>query len=272
MRKNPRISLYMLLLLLCPLCLLGQPAADTLPERASYQSFFGKNKTEFHMVFPVTCHTPPKTEPTAEKPISMGCCNTSWWVFRPEKTKEFHGVRYMEECGYNTVTDEVYFREDTVLGRLYRYYFRLDTEVLFCDMSLRQGDTFWLPFPRVPITWDYYLAMDYLYGEMGKPMVVDTVFYLNGRKHIRFAYLNAKSLFCKRSGGISGIAECYHVPLAFIEGIGPTYGVGNMNKSLPILLCVHKDDTLAFMMNEATGCWLTEAAVPESETKASLSL
>ena len=80
-------------------------------------------------------------------------------------------MRYMEECGYNTVTDEVYFREDTVLGRLYRYYFRLDTEVLFCDMSLRQGDTFWLPFPRVPITWDYYLAMDYLYGEMGKPMV-----------------------------------------------------------------------------------------------------
>ena len=245
-------------------------AADTLPERASYQSFFGKNKTEFHMVYPVTCYTLPKTEPTEEKPIKIGCCNTDNWVFRPENAKEFHGVRYMKECAPCFTTYEAYLREDTVLGRLYRYYPRLDTEVLFCDMSLRQGDTFWLPFLRVPVTWDYQDAIEYLYWEMGKPMVADTVFYLNGRKHIRFAYLDVEESFFLK--GHLGVAEHNHIPLAFIEGIGPTYGVGNIYENLPILLCVHKDDTLAFMMNEATGCWLTEAAVPESETKASLSL
>ena len=76
-------------------------------------------------------------------------------------------------------------REDTVLGRLYRYYPELDTEVLLCDMSLHQGDTFRLPWLKVMHLPNW---RDYYYHEWNYPLVVDTVFYEGGIKHINFKY------------------------------------------------------------------------------------
>ena len=46
--------------------------------------------------------------------------------------------------------------------------------------------------------------------------------------------------------------------MAFIEGIGPIYGpLGEYGWGIDILLCVEKDDSLAFVTNEMLGCYQT---------------
>ena len=65
--------------------------------------------------------------------------------------------------------EEFYFREDTVTGKLYRYFPLLDEEVLLCDMSLEVGDTF-----TFSDRWGSHQA------------VVNDVTFENGKKVIHF--------------------------------------------------------------------------------------
>ena len=227
---------------------------DSVPQRTSYMSFFGKNKTEYNMCYAATSYDPNPEE----KPMYMGIVGTILFEFK-EKKSEYNGKIYKLSDYY-----DIYLREDTVLGRLYRYYPELDTEVLLCDMSLHKGDTFRLPFlPKsllLPNWWDY------CYNEWGYPLVVDTVFYVGERKHINFHYIkNRSSIFYDDKG----VCKKYGLPLSFIEGIGPSYGLGFLPVSLelylPLMLCLHKDDTIAFILHEPTGCKHNEFAVKESK-------
>ena len=76
-----------------------------------------------------------------------------------------HGVF----AGFFYEEEEFYFREDTVTGRLYRYFPLLDEEVLLCDMSLEVGDTF---------------IISDMWGS--HQVVVNDVTFENGRKVIHF--------------------------------------------------------------------------------------
>ena len=249
-------------ILLClPFCLQAQtPEAtivsdndslsDTLPQRTSYMSFFGKKKTEYSICVVDNDFI------IKGSPMKIGPSSTYIFEFTGKK-KTYNGMVYKLDR-----YEEIGLREDTVLGRLYRYYPELDTEVLLCDMSLHKGDTFRLPFlPQtyfLPNRWDYY------YHEWGYPLVVDTVFYANGGKHVHFQYLkNRRSIFYRDDG----VCREYHLPIAFIEGAGPIYGLGYTDLTdqsfLPLMLCLHKDDTIFYMLHEPTGCYHGEAAVKE---------
>ena len=265
-----------LLYLLCflPLCLSAQTPEqiknDTLPQRTSYMSFFGKNKTEYSMciVLYVVNFTP------NGKPIDAEPCKTIKYIFS-EREQVFNGKHYKYEENLHQDSTfkferDILLREDTVLGRLYRYFPELDTEVVLCDMSLQQGDTFWIPRIRIPSE----NFPDYYYNEANKPIIVDTVFYVDGVKHIIFQYIKYSywgynSIFYDER---EGVCKEHDIPLSFIEGIGPSYGLGyimNINyffqpkKCLPLMLCLHKDDSLAFMLHEPTGCELNVDPKPQ---------
>lgn len=106
---------------------------DSVPHKTSYQSFFGKNKTEY-AIYVVDAGFDPEG-----KPINIGGSSTHVFEFKG-KEREYNGKVYKLDIRGTRI-----LREDTVLGRLYRYYPELDTEVVLCDMSLQQGDTFRLP-------------------------------------------------------------------------------------------------------------------------------
>ena len=163
---------------------------------------------------------------------------------------------------------DIYVREDTLTGRIYRYYPELDTEVVVCDMSLDVGDTFRMPdvMDRVQYVpngnyWDYY------YTETNQPTVVDSVIYVEDRKIIFLKPFSCGDAF---SGGLYFGDELFqdlYPNLRFIEGVGPTYGpLGHINMGadyMNLLLCVHYGDSLVYMNHPILGCYQSGAGVPE---------
>ena len=158
----------------------------------------------------------------------------------PSDTVCFNNQKYRDFSLY----DYYYLREDTLTGQLFRYFPQLDTEVMTCDMSLQEGDTFYLP---------HCLDDDFYYIELSQEYwIVDSVTYSNGRKVIWFPYVTAsyRSFFAHKSNGYQ---PC------FIEGIGPAYGPFgmlpiSMEPYLGILLCVHHNDSLVYMTDPVLGC------------------
>ena len=132
---------------------------------------------------------------------------------------------------------ELYFREETATGRLYRYFPMIDEEeVLLCDMTLTVGDTF------------YHIDS---WG-MAHPSVVESVSFENGRKVIRFAlpYLP------------------WHDALTFREGIFPNnFPIGYLDyyDCENNLLCEYKDGEQVFENPEYNTCYFDETSVQEQD-------
>ncbi len=295
------------ILLFLPLCLSAQTPkttiasdndslSDTLPHRTSYQSVFGKNKTEWTIVRWLLYHSPvvsDKTDAFSDSlsnhiifsSIFASCENHAACILEKDSAKYtvltdsknsrelsalFEVLRFQLRYSSDTFTYNGHsytsvIGEDTIHGRLYRLYYD-SIEVLWCDMSLMLGDTFRLP--NVDSITHYRHPEDYLsYHGQGESWVVDSIYYLNGRKIIRFDFI--QKIYSIKPWWY------YNITLYFIEGIGPTYGpIGKLDqiigKELPLLLCVYKDDTLDFMTSSAWGCdknagpgWYYDGAVKE---------
>lgn len=123
-----------------------------------------------------------------------------------------------------------FLREDTINGKAW-FLYRLDTsEQLIMDLNLSLGDSFkinleqWMP--------EFY-------------SIVDSVFYLNNKKHIRF---NSKI-------NIAGRQENF----TFIEGISSNAGFAFQTQNLSpsqnshFLFCVSKDNISVFKNNLFNG-------------------
>ena len=159
--------------------------------------------------------------------------------------------------GFSGIEEGLLVREDTLSGKLYRYIPSIEDEVVVCDLSLNEGDTFQLfPGDDVPIAlWNDY-------REKGIKLVVDSVRYINGKKVIYFPFLSESCFF---------LNPRYNISLRFIEDIGPTYGpfgyFGRVfgENVLSLLLCVEKDGSQVFMMHEDLQCYQSVATVKEVE-------
>ena len=121
------------------------------------------------------------------------------------------GTHYMRQ---NDNHSKVY-----LIGESYEYEDPDFTyERLVYDLDLDVGDTMYFPANRLP-------------------MVVDSVFTQDGRKHVRFNY--RFSDFCEY------VTPAFDVPLEFVEGVGPSWGwlwgedFAEYEPSL--LLCVWRD-------------------------------
>lgn len=196
----------------------------------SYESFFNKENIEYHLCMPTYTYI------TENDPVNINGITYRFYIYK-EDTAYFHNLCYYKcmwnERGYASA----YLREDTTCGKIYRYYPNIDTEYVWCDMSLNIGDTFCLPVIN---------DQSYWYEEQNTKLLVDSIVYINEKKII---YLKA-NIWC------TSIFE--NAKLRFIEGIGPTYGpMGFQPMILPelsFLSCVHKDDELVFIANADAGC------------------
>jgi len=233
------------------LALLLMCAGVVRGQKTGYMPVFPDDPTTFNVAVPVNCYS---TDPIVDY---LGCVITQS-ITGPNETTMVQGKEYKIFTHYSSVG--FYVREDTLTGRIYRYYPELDTEVVVCDMSLSVGDTFRMPdvMDRVQYGpgsnyWYYY------YSETNKLTVVDSVVYVEGRKIIYLKPFgtqgsNESFLF---SGDDRFFPELFP-NLRFIEGVGPTYspfgyineGSGKMN----MLLCVYHGDSLIYMRHPILGC------------------
>lgn len=143
---------------------------------------------------------------------------------------------------YGAPSNSLYYtghvREDTVTGRLWYLELPDTQEILIVDMSLQIGDSF------------YYHP--YADNSSGNPWIyADSVYYLQGRKHIRFDIAPFTYQI---------ISQNPLEKLLFIEGVGSTVGINLGIKTYGnYLLCQKKNDTLFYANNLFQGlCNLTQ--------------
>lgn len=109
-----------------------------------------------------------------------------------------------------------FLREDTLSGKVWYFSKQYNTEYLVMDLSLALGDTFWF----------------YDWQNIPEPAVVDSVYYVLGKKQIRVT-------------GFTNICG-YQEIITFKEGTGPTAGFNyprtmGGNWVYSYMLCQHKD-------------------------------
>lgn len=188
----------------------------------NYESYFGVDSTRLNVL-----------------QYCIDWVSTGYMEINTTDTVHVNGHDYLHATprGFFFENAELYFREDTATGRLYRYFPMIDEEeVLLCDMSLTVGDTFY--------------HIDNL--GMTHSSVVESVSFENGKKVIRFAlpYLP------------------WHDALTFREGIFPNnFPIGYLDSydCESNLLCEYKDGEQVFENPEYDTCYIDETSVQEQD-------
>lgn len=215
----------------------------------SYAPFFS-NKTQFNIVHHITCKN------SLEIDAFAPCVATNEYFLLKTNQYSYNGKTYFVPHAINGElftpgninAEGLLIREDTTLGRIYRYFPSIDNEIMVCDMSLNQGDTFHL-YSFINET----SYLENLYFEEGTQLVVDTVTFVNGRKIIHFPNISTSAFY-------NGLFWPYDISIKFIEGVGPTYGpfgfihLIGFEPTLPLLLCDKKNDQLVYMQHADLGC------------------
>ena len=231
-----------------------------------YQSFFGEHSTTYS-IFRI--YTSKKSTPSQsnfgeksdilKSDIRIGIGLTNSYTLNADDTITIEDKLYFIPTG-DYVEIDMFIREDTNTGQLFRY--TNGTEHLICDMSLAVGDTYTFPYFCDASSAPWYLCS---YSEEKVSVAVDSISYIDGRKIIYFQ--NIPDWRSWLYGG--SYPDVFN--FCFMEGIGPIYGpFGHIASSgtepfLGLLLCVEKDDTLAYMTNSQLGCYHAEASISEAQ-------
>ncbi|MFI5222459.1 MAG: hypothetical protein ACHQK8_09050, partial [Bacteroidia bacterium] len=147
-----------------------------------------------------------------------------------------------------------FIREDTASGKAWfyanivTYPYTKDTECLIMNLSLSVGDSFGFNFTS------YYGKLYFV--------KVDSVYFVTGRKYIRFKY---DLLY-----GTAGEEGKF----TFIEGIGSTAGILFQHYSWnPFLLCKFMDGQKEYSNNFFQGrCWVDLVGIEEKKSNQSLNI
>ena len=208
--------------------------------QGQYESFFGHGDKKYAIAAPITCYMTDGYDP-----CNLGYCITTDNYVISSDTAVFNGITYFRGREF---ANDLFVREDTLTGRIYRYSTNWNEEYLVCDMSLSVGDSFL-------IVCDYLSNWDFSY-EDSNYLVVDSVYFFNGKKIIQFN---------------RGLYDFSYRKITFIEGVGPSYGpfgyTENGENSFGLLLCIsqvlslgsheysNSTDSLIYMLDPDLGCW-----------------
>ena len=191
MKRHAIITTLLLLLL---------ALAETIKAQ-SYHSYFGADSTRLNIY-----------------EVCVDFSPTIYLLINSADTVHINGHDYLQGFPQGEYSDffdygDLYFREDTSTGRLYRFDPRLGDEILLSDMSLMVGDTF------------SYAGEYQMYQT-----VVDSVFYEDGKKTIHFAGWHAN-----------------YYGMMLREGLFPSYvPLGIVNGCDSFLLCEYLDGEQVF--------------------------
>ncbi|UKN01261.1 T9SS type A sorting domain-containing protein [Paracrocinitomix mangrovi] len=138
----------------------------------------------------------------------------------------------------------IYVREDSTSGKVWYYDYQFSqAEYLTMDLSLGVGDTF-----------VYYSSPTIAYDA-----IVDTVYYVNGKKHVQI-------------GALINICGTVFDTIVFIEGTGTTAGFAFQNSSSDLsnineyLLCHSKDSVNVYAETYFNGaCQLCMLGLQENQ-------
>lgn len=171
-----------------------------LGSKAQYQSVFGQNSTEWSELF-----------------SNLGFTITANYSVVGDTT--IAGKNYKKVN--SSIGNDFFLHEDIVTGKLWAAFFDLGfNESLVADFSLAVGDTF------------YIVKQPFLFTDTA---IVDSVYFVSGKKHIRFNY----GLFFNNG---------FH-RLILIEGTGSTFGLffSYPYNLSPVLLCKSKDNVQEYV-------------------------
>lgn len=262
------MALFLAVAVMPAKCQTSAEGENTNTRESNYRPFFSSLPITYNIVVSATCKSLPVFN--ADPSITLSCTQTFVGELSAEQTAVFNGVTYYNlDYAYGNA----YLREDTLTGRIFRYYPEYDTEYLVCDMSLMPGDTFCFPKLTQNDTvnsWDGWSNVDtHFYQEEGVCTPVDTVYYINGRKVIHFKSFNNIDSYTRFFAADALYDTNALFSLEFIEGIGPTFGpagyIDNSERLLGALLCVHHGDSLTYIADPRLGCFQCYAAIEDYE-------
>ncbi|MFA6924528.1 MAG: T9SS type A sorting domain-containing protein [Bacteroidales bacterium] len=187
----------------------------------TYKSIYGKNFTEWNISVEICDGFATYSFTVCPDTI---CSDT---IINTRKYKKIVFADGGNICLASYYNKCLFINEDTLNGKLWLYDSYEEKEYLSMDLNLNVGDT----FKMNPNTFTDSIA------------IVDSVYYENSCKKIRFNYV-----------------DWPEQKLTFIEGIGPTFGVffqaSGYSCSEPprLLLCVSKDGKYVYKnkLQEAT--------------------
>ncbi|MDR0802647.1 T9SS type A sorting domain-containing protein [Fluviicola sp.] len=174
---------------------------------AQYQSIFGDSITEWGLVEP------------------NGFFQITGLTFRSDTTKLIMGADTLHKVKktsdqFPSTNEIIYVKEDLQNGKIWAYTEDLSFSELIVDLSLEVGDHF-------------------IFGIFLTDIVVDSVYYLNGRKHIRFDWD-----YHPYSGQFGSKFE-------MVEGVGNSTGLAHFSTqfSTKVLICQSKDHVVNYDLN-----------------------
>jgi hypothetical protein len=198
------------------LCLLLLLAVVGNVKAQGYQSYFGADSTRLN-VYELCIDFDPTIYLTIYSADTVNINGQDY----------LQGIPQGEYAGFFHDEEEFYFREDTILGRLYRYVPELDEELVLSDMSLLVGDT---------ITFSDEHGDHYA--------VVESVSFENGRKVIKFT-------------------ASYYYGITYYEGVFPPFfPIGYIKDYYyysscdNYLLCEYKDGEQIFDNHSFGTCYI----------------
>ena len=208
MKRNTIIAILLFLLL---------ASAGTMKAQG-YQSYFGCDSTRL-----------------AIYEVGIDFDDTYNLTINRADTVKINGRDYLQgsiQDGHGSLDgyQDFFFREDTVFGKLYRYYVENDEETLLSDMSLEVGDSF-------SFTDDYGVHS----------LVVESISYPNGRKAIHFG-----GYYGDRYSLVEGIFPSFH-PIGFNGSVSEIY-----------LLCEYQDGEQIFHNPHFDSCYISSWFIPEN--------
>jgi len=222
----------------CVLLFLILFCAGQMTNAQPYPSIFGTEKTQFNMLS--FC--------AAIKGTDISATTTKFYIENDTiiDEQQYKMIKIDNDYWHYDFSYLSGIREDTVEGKIYVYGEPFG-EILTCDFSLSVGDTFYFPQYK----YNQYFPFPSLLNEYNGFMIVDDIIVgFTGQKTLTFDgpyYVYNDAIYKYYFG------ELDNYKVSFIESVGPNYGPFDFTH-IQMLLCVHKDDDLAYMQREDIGC------------------
>ena len=265
-------------ILLIVACIMVITTTSKAQDSVVYKSVLGDSIAEWYDLFFMEDLSSGNTVPSIVLTNDyIKISDTVYYIYQPFQSAHYNVPD--PYCFTELYDSTKYIRESDDNSKLYFRWAGQSSEMLIMDLNLKVGDTLdtrswkW-KINSYEYSYEYYYYIfDSIYN--GPTIVVDSVYYHDGRKCIRTNYYITFEHH-------SGFYPPYTDTLKFMEGIGPSFGIMYVPITMltkadwryfkEILFCYFKDDTFEYHRETRHSCliWWTIGIDEADDSKASL--